>query len=37
MNVDSFRFLPRSFRPYYEGRGPFTGEEEPVWAPLEKR
>jgi D-proline reductase (dithiol) PrdB len=37
MNVDSYRFLPRSFRPYYEGRGPFPGEEEPVWAPFEKR
>lgn len=37
MNVDSFRFLPRSFRPYYEGRGPFPGEDEPVWAPFEKR
>ena len=37
MNVDSYRFLPRSFRPYYEGRGPFSGEEEPVWAPFEKR
>ena len=37
MNVDSYRFLPRSFRPYYEGRGPFLGEEEPVWAPFEKR
>jgi D-proline reductase (dithiol) PrdB len=37
VNVDSFRFLPRSFRPYYEGRGPFPGEEEPVWAPFEKR
>ena len=35
--VDSYRFLPRSFRPYYEGRGPFRGEEEAVWAPLEKR
>ena len=35
--VDSYRFLPRSFRPYYEGRGPFRGEEEPVWAPFEKR
>ena len=35
--VDSYRFLPRSFRPYYEGRGPFSGEEEPVWAPFEKR
>ena len=37
MNVDSFRFLPRSFRPYYEGRGPFPGEDEPVWVPFEKR
>jgi D-proline reductase (dithiol) PrdB len=37
MNVDSFRFLPRSFRPLYEGRGPFPGEEDPVWAPFEKR
>jgi D-proline reductase (dithiol) PrdB len=37
LKVDSFRFLPRSFRPYYEGRGPFPGEEEPVWAPFEKR
>jgi D-proline reductase (dithiol) PrdB len=35
--VDSFKFLPRTFRPLYEGRGPFPGEEGPVWAPLEKR
>lgn len=35
--VDSYRFLPRSFRPYYEGRGPFHGEDEPVWAPFAKR
>jgi hypothetical protein len=35
--VDSYRFLPRSFRPLYEGRGPFPGEEAPVWAPFEKR
>jgi D-proline reductase (dithiol) PrdB len=35
--VDSFRFLPRSFRPMYEGRGPFPGEEGPAWAPFEKR
>jgi hypothetical protein len=35
--VDSYRFLPRSFRPMYEGRGPFPGEEAPVWAPFEKR
>jgi len=35
--VDSYRFLPRSFRPLYEGRGPLRGEEGPVWAPFEKR
>jgi D-proline reductase (dithiol) PrdB len=35
--VDSYRFLPRSFRPLYEGRGPFPGEEGPVWAPFSKR
>jgi D-proline reductase (dithiol) PrdB len=37
MVVDSFKFLPRSFRPLYEGRGPFTGEAAPVWAPFQKR
>ena len=35
--VDSYKFLPRSFRPLYEGRGPFPGEEGPVWAPFGKR
>jgi len=35
--VDSYKFLPRSFRPLYEGRGPFPGEEAPVWTPFEKR
>jgi len=35
--VDSYRFLPRSFRAFYEGRGPFPGEEAPVWAPFAKR
>jgi D-proline reductase (dithiol) PrdB len=35
--VDSFKFLPRSFRPLYEGRGPFPGEEKAVWKPFEKR
>jgi D-proline reductase (dithiol) PrdB len=35
--VDSFRFLPRTFRPLYEGRGPFPGEEDAVWAPFAKR
>ena len=37
MVVDSYRFLPRSFRPFYEGRGPFRGQEGPVWAPFAKR
>ena len=37
MIVDSYRFLPRSFRPLYEGRGPFPGEDAPVWTPFEKR
>jgi hypothetical protein len=37
MVVDSYRFLPRSFRPLYEGRGPFPGEEASVWAPFSKR
>ncbi len=37
MVVDSFKFLPRSFRPLYEGRGPFPGEEAPAWTPFEKR
>lgn len=37
MLVDSYKFLPRSFRPFYEGRGPFPGEEAPVWAPFAKR
>jgi D-proline reductase (dithiol) PrdB len=35
--VDSFKFLPRTFRPLYDGRGPFTGEEAQVWAKFEKR
>jgi D-proline reductase (dithiol) PrdB len=35
--VDSYRFLPRSFRPLYEGRGAFRGEEELVWTPIAKR
>ena len=37
MLVDSYKFLPRSFRPLYEGRGPFPGEEAPVWTPFAKR
>jgi D-proline reductase (dithiol) PrdB len=35
--VDSYKYLPRSFRPFYEGRGPFPGEEAPVWTPFGKR
>jgi D-proline reductase (dithiol) PrdB len=35
--VDSFKFLPRSFRLLYEGRGPFEGEAAPVWTPFQKR
>jgi D-proline reductase (dithiol) PrdB len=35
--VDSYRFLPRSFVPMYENPTPLPGEEEPVWAPFEKR
>ena len=37
MIVDSFRFLPRSFRPLYEGRGAFPGEEHPVWTSVANR
>ena len=37
MEVDSYRFLPRTFRPMYEGHGAFPGEESPAWAPFEKR
>jgi D-proline reductase (dithiol) PrdB len=35
--VDSYRFLPRSFIPLYEGASPSPGEDGPVWAPFEKR
>jgi hypothetical protein len=35
--VDSYRFLPRTFRPLFEGVGPFPGEDGPVWAPFSKR
>ncbi len=37
MIVDSYKFLPRSFRPLYEGRGPLPGEEAAVWTPFPKR
>jgi len=35
--VDSYRFLPRSFIPLYEGATPAPGDDGPVWAPFEKR
>jgi hypothetical protein len=35
--VDSFRFLPRSFAPMYDGAQPLPDEGEAVWAPFEKR
>ncbi|MGH7750719.1 MAG: hypothetical protein ACREQ5_39005 [Candidatus Dormibacteria bacterium] len=35
MRVDSFRFLPRSFRPLYEQVS--APEGEPAWAPFEPR
>jgi D-proline reductase (dithiol) PrdB len=37
VRVDSFRFLPRSFRPLYEDPDRLPGEDEPVWAPATKR
>ncbi len=37
MNVDSFRFLPRSFRPLYEEPARLPGEDGPVWAPATRR
>ena len=37
MQVDSFRFLPRSFLPLYENARPIVGEHEPVWAPFTRR
>ena len=37
MIVDSYRFLPRSFIPFYSGAAPAPGDDGPVWAPFEKR
>jgi D-proline reductase (dithiol) PrdB len=37
MRVDSFAFLPRSFRPLFEKPPRLPGHEAPVWAPFEKR
>jgi hypothetical protein len=37
MRTDSYRFLPRSFRPLYEDPQRLPGEDEPVWAPATRR
>ncbi len=37
MRIDSFAFLPRSFRPLFEKPPRLPGHEAPVWAPFEKR
>jgi D-proline reductase (dithiol) PrdB len=37
MAVDSYAFLPRSFRAMYEQPPRLDGEDEPVWAPFEGR
>jgi D-proline reductase (dithiol) PrdB len=37
VRVDSFAFLPRSFRGLYETATPAPGDDEPVWAPFEPR
>lgn len=37
MMVDSFRFLPRSFRRFYEQPSRLPGEDHPVWSPPRKR
>lgn len=37
MRVDSFAFLPRSFRPLYEGAKPADGDDQPVWTAFEPR
>jgi D-proline reductase (dithiol) PrdB len=37
MRVDSYAFLPRSFRAMYENPPRLPGEEDVVWAPMEAR
>ena len=37
MQVDSYRFLPRSFLPMYQNAIPIGGEAEPVWADFTPR
>jgi hypothetical protein len=35
--VDSYRFLPRSFVPLYDGTRPLPGDDHEVWAPFTPR
>jgi D-proline reductase (dithiol) PrdB len=37
LEVDSFRFLPRSFAPLYANATPLDDERDPVWTPFETR
>jgi D-proline reductase (dithiol) PrdB len=37
MRVDSFRFLPRSFRAFFEAPEPLPTERDVVWAPFAAR
>jgi Glycine/sarcosine/betaine reductase selenoprotein B (GRDB) len=37
VRVDSFRFLPRSFRAMFESPEPLAGETDSVWAPFDVR
>jgi D-proline reductase (dithiol) PrdB len=37
VRVDSFRFLPRSFRPLFESPQPLAGEDDTVWAACDAR
>jgi hypothetical protein len=37
VRVDSYRFLPRSFRPLYEDPQRLPGEDDPVWAAATRR
>jgi hypothetical protein len=37
MRVDSYRYLPRSFRPLYQDPPRLPGEDAPAWAPATAR
>jgi len=37
VQVDSYAYLPRSFRAMFEEPPRLEGEDEPVWAPFERR